>query len=114
MNNKSEAEHIAYRQHQHKMLHSALQVHVVQDDKKQPVSYLDKFGEEGIINYNLYRGDRYGEGHADRLLDDFMCQRGHVIKCTQCEDYRNFLRKERSLGTTAPPLSLRERLLRVA
>jgi len=114
MNNKSEAEHIAYRQHQHKLMHAALQVHVVRDDKEHPVDYLDKFGEEGVVHYNLYRGSRYGEGHADRLLDDFMCQRGSEIKCTQCADYRNHLRKESSLGATAPPLSLRSRLLRQA
>jgi len=114
MNNKSEAEHVAYRQEHHKLMHGALQVHVVRDGKDQPMDYLDKFGEEGVIHYNLFRGDQYGEGHADRLLDDIMCQRGLKIKCAQCEEYRNFLRKESSLGVTAPPLSLRRRLLRQA
>jgi hypothetical protein len=114
MNNKSETEHIAYRQQQHMLLHAALQVHVVRDGKDQPMNYLDKFGEEGVVLYNLYRGDQYGEGHADRLLDNFMCQRGLKIKCSHCDEYRNFLRKESSLGVSAPPLSLRGRLLRQA
>lgn len=114
MSLKSEENH-SYHQLQHKMLVSALPVLVERDINGQPVSYSDKFGEEGHIHYNLFRGHARGDGHADRILDHYLgcVKNGVPLKCAFSDEYANFLRTERNTGTTAPVLSLRARLQRV-
>jgi len=95
----------------HDALHMALPVHVAREGG-EPVAYYD----EGAFQANLYRGDQYGEGHADRLLDDFQ---GRVkvdkdFTCERCTAYCHFLRRERQYGEKGLPLTLRARLLATA
>ena len=96
------------------MLKHSLPVTVKRDVSGKATLYLDKFGEEGPVKYNLYRGSKFGEGHADRILDHYLsCEKkGFHLKCSFSEDYRTFLRAKRVLGETSRPFSLRRRLLR--
>lgn len=107
---------MAAHQTMHNALVKALGVNVDRDVNGKSLSYSDKFGAEGKVMYNLFRGHEQGEGHADRILDDYLGRHrlGYPVKCKFSEDYRAFLHTERSHGTTAPALSLRARLLRVA
>lgn len=112
---KSEDEIHSYHQWQHTMLLNALPVQVDRDVNGQPVSYTDKFGEVKHVHYHLFRGHEHGDGHADRILDNYLecVKHGVPIKCAFSEEYATFLRKERNIGTMAPVFSLRARLLRV-
>ncbi len=100
-------------EHLHKCFHAALKVSIKRDDAKRPV----EFSDVDPAPMGLFRGTAYGEGHADRLLDDYLCRTrlGATIKDCGCTEYRTFLRKERQYyGYKAPPLSLRGRLLKLA
>lgn len=113
---KSEEETQSAHQRMHDALVQALGVYIKRDVNGKPLSYSDKFGAEGNVIHHLFRGHEHGEGHADRILDDYLGRHklGYPVKCKFSEEYRDWLRKERSHGTTAPALSLRARLLRVA
>lgn len=114
---KTQEEEQLHHQTHHDYLRQALRVHVVRDDKDRVVSYEDVFGEEGVINYHLFRGSKRGEGHADRILDHYLgCRKmGFPITCSFSEEYLEFLRKERNYeDARPPPLSLRARLMAAA
>lgn len=97
----------------HKCMHNALKVHVVRDESGTALEFQDV----EPCQYNLYQGYKHGEGHADRLLDDYLSRtRANVeLPGCGCTDYRDFLQKERKYySATAPQYSLRARLLRSA
>ena len=105
-----------HHQYQHKMLALALPVQVERDINGHALSYADNFGEKGNIEYHLFNGHAEGEGHADRILDHYLCcvKQGIPLTCHFSEECRSFLRNERLHGAVAPPQTLRARLLRVA
>jgi hypothetical protein len=103
MTSNSQTDH----QFNHDHLHFALNV------KIQDGEYIDV---EPYVQ-NLYRGSHYGEGHSDRLLDDYQCRKklGAELKDTcNCPQYEAHLRNERMYGVVAPPLSTKARLMRNA
>lgn len=116
LKNKVEDEIQAYHQFMHDAMVKAYAVHVKRDINGNPLEYEDMFGGEGHVLYHLFRGHAEGEGHADRILDDYLgrAKLGYPVKCKFSEEYRAFLRKERNYGVQSPPLSLRRRLLKVA
>ena len=96
-------------QYYHACLHNALKVHVVRDDRGDPVEFQDV--EPHL--YHLFRGAEHGEGHADRLLDDYIgrTKLGAELPPCGCAEYRRYLDNERKYGgAKAPKLSLRARL----
>lgn len=99
----------------HDCLHKALKVKVLKDRTDTPICYADVDPDQ----YNLFRGYKHGEGHADRLLDDYI-NRSEVRKVELndkcgCVEYRKFLHAERMYGVDhLPHLSLRRRLLQKA
>lgn len=104
-----------YHQAMHNCLHKALKVTVLKDRTDSIIAYADVDPDL----YNLYRGHGQGEGHADRLLDDYI-NRKEVRKAELndkcgCTEYRNFLHTERMYGMDhLPHLSLRRRLMQNA
>ena len=107
--NKKEAT-IDHKMHQnhHNALHAALRVKITRDEETERA--LD-FNDADPTHYNLFRGHGWGEGHADRLLDDKLCrvrQGAELNKCF-CDEYTPFLKKEKAY-TDLPTLCLRRRL----
>lgn len=101
----------------HTMMHCAYKVKVknTTDPMGHSVTqYQDEFGDTGPIRYNLFRGYQEGEGHADRLLDNYLKleRRGTELKCSRCDEYREHLLHERTMGDKPPHFSVRERLYR--
>ena len=121
MADKAKQEQHNYHQMQHDYMLHAFPVHVERDAKGRVIAYDDVFREEVegrpvVVNYNLFRGSKRGEGHADRILDHYLgCHKlGFQIKCSFSEEYMEFLRKERNYeDAVPPPLSLRSRLMKV-
>jgi hypothetical protein len=114
MAEKAKQEQHIHHQTHHDYMRGALPVHVARDSKGRVTGYEDLFGEEGTVNYNLYRGSSRGEGHADRILDHYLgCHKlGFPIHCSFSEEYQEFLRKESNYeDARPPPLSLRARLM---
>ena len=97
----------------HKCMHNALKVNILRDESGTAYEFQDV----EPYQYNIYRGYKHGEGHADRLLDDYLCRtnlKAELPACG-CADYRVFLQKERKYYcATAPQNSLRARLLKSA
>ncbi len=98
-------------------MHNALKVHILRDEGGTALEFQDLEPAQ----YNLYKGYQYGEGHADRLLDDFLGRTAPLgdnpveLPVCGCADYREFLKKERKYySATAPQNSLRARLLALA
>lgn len=100
-----------FHQDQHGAMHCALKVHIERDSAGNALSFAD----EGEFNYNLFRGSAYGEGHSDRLLDDYLNRKlldaDLKSKCS-CNEYTKFLRQEKLCHHNLPPLCLRLRLLK--
>ena len=102
--------------HQHKMLHVALPIKVDRDERG-----VHGFYDVDPYQYNLFRGMAYGEGHADRILDDFLNRRKSMSSEEQakfdnkfpvCLEYQAFLRSQKMNGIMPPVMTLRRRLMK--
>ena len=96
-------------QYHHTCLHAALKTRIQCDEESEtPMEYVDV----DAAQYNLYRGHAMGEGHSDRLLDDYQnrLKDGADLKDCGCLRYKAFLIKEKQYGDKALPLSVRQRL----
>ena len=96
----------------HTNLHAALPVNIQKSENDD----VEAFCDIDPAQYNLFKGDAHGSGHADRLLDDYMSrqQSGADLNCGACLRYKEFLSKEKPYLSTSslPPLCMRRRLIK--
>tara|TARA_A100001015_G_scaffold81627_1_gene90447 strand:- start:266 stop:631 length:366 start_codon:yes stop_codon:yes gene_type:complete len=115
---KKKDEDTIFNEHvfQHQMLHNALPIKVDRDERG-----VHGFHDVDAYQYNLFRGENYGEGHADRLLDDFLNRRKHLSseeqekfdsKFSVCLEYQAYLRSQKMNGIMPPIMTVRRRLMK--
>ena len=118
MSKKQESAESIFDNHvlQHTMLQNALPIKVDRDERGA-----NAFHDVEPCQYNLFRGDAYGEGHADRILDDFLTRRKSMSsegqekfdrKFSVCLEYQAFLRSRKMNGIMPPIMTLRRRLMK--
>ena len=102
MSSSADKEYLANKQYQHKCLHAALKVAIINDDSND-----QQFVDVDRCVTNLYEGD----SHSDILLKHYLDNIDELESVCSCVEYYKYLQHENMYRVKAPRLSMKEGLM---